>query len=184
MRSRNHGPSEVSFACIPSARRLAHRHFSASRRFGPRLHTGRGPLDPPHQRGARRPVMPIVDVPNRAPKPQAPGVRHGAWSRRPRVPAPSGTVTARRLVETAAGAYALTSSTVPGTRTRDGHSSLPPACSRRHRKPLEHPARRFVGLIEHVGPLIKKWNLEESQPYMESSSRRVPSLEGLLKPPI
>jgi hypothetical protein len=77
---------EVSFACIPSARRLTHWHSPASRRFDPHLHTGRGHS---HQRGARRPVMPIVNVPNRAPKLQAPWVRHGAWSRLPRVPTPS-----------------------------------------------------------------------------------------------
>jgi hypothetical protein len=154
MRSHIHGPSpgfaalRHPVASIPSVRRLpqtmdplqasrpcgilllaAHR-LGAYRLSTPRPappHRARS-HDPPLQRGPRCPVMPIVDVPNRAPKSQAHGVRHGAWSRLPRVPTP----TQRARCQG------------PGDDSSPHHLLEPAPRGLRHHKPLDrgHSTRR------------------------------------------
>jgi hypothetical protein len=152
MRSRNHGPYpghmalRHPFACIPSARRLTHWHSPPQDAAATHLHLGLGRSTPRNN--------------------VAHAARYANCGRAKQGTKAAGTRgTSRRLVEgleAAAGAYALTSSMVPGTQ---GDSSPPPHLLEqaprglRHRKPLErgHPTRRASAGGEsppQTGPLL------------------------------
>jgi hypothetical protein len=134
MRSRDLEPSpghtapRTPLACILSARRLTHWPSRLMTPRPSRLHLGPGRPTLDHNAAHAAPLCQLWTCQTRAPKSHAHGVRHGAWSRRPRVPT-------RLRLHNEHGAGDL------------GTTRHHPACSSqrlRHLKLLErgHPTRR------------------------------------------